>query len=358
MANSRAVVALLGILAVFAVGVVLAELRVVLVPFVISLLLSVLFEPLVMYLKKKRFPTFLSLIVVLLALALVVFLLILAVMTTAESFISALPRYEQRLAVLVGNAYTTSIDILKRLGFTGDIPDPRSLLDLSLATRMLGTGVDTFLSMVGNLVLIVLFMLFILAGAGGLDLKIRRAFPASYANRIALIVKNTSDQVRQYLLTKTLVSAGTGFLTYLFLIIFGVDFPILWGVLAFTLNFIPNVGSVVAVALPFVLSLLQFDTMVRPSLVLACLGSMQFLMGNVLEPRLLAFSMNLSPLLILVSLIFWGWLWGGLGMVLAVPLTSTIKIVVENIRVLRPLGILMSDSVEKAEIDPSLEIPT
>ncbi len=358
MANSRAVVALLGVLAVFAVGVVMAELRVVLVPFVISLLLSILFEPIVLYLKGKRFPMVLSLIVVLLALALVVFLLILAVMSTAEAFVEALPRYEQRLTLLIGSAYQLSVDALKRFGFSGAIPDPRSMLDLSLATRVLGTGVDTFLGAVGNLFMIILFMLFILAGTGGLDLKIRRAFPQAYAERIALIVKNTSVQVRQYLLTKTLVSAATGFLTFLFLLFLGVDFPILWGVLAFALNFIPNVGSVVAVALPFVLSLLQFDTLVRPTIVLLGLGSVQATIGNILEPRLLAFSMNLSPLLILVSLIFWGWLWGALGMVLAVPLTSTIKIVVENIRVLRPLAILMSGRIEKTEIDPSLEIPT
>jgi predicted PurR-regulated permease PerM len=126
-----------------------------------------------------------------------------------------------------------------------------------------------------------------------------------------------------------------------------VDFPLIWGLLAFVLNYIPNIGSVIAVLFPFFLSLLQFDSLTVPLLVLLLLGGIQMLMGNVVEPRIMAYSLNLSPLLILVSLIFWGWLWGLLGMMLAVPLTATVKIITENIEPLRPLSMLMTGVVEE-----------
>ena len=167
-----------------------------------------------------------------------------------------------------------------------------------------------------------------------------------FAERIATVVRNITAQVRQYLVTKTLISAATGFLIFLILWILGVDFPLLWGFLAFLLNFIPNIGSLLAVFLPFLLSLLQFDTLTRPILALILMETVQIVMGNVIEPRMMAFSLNLSPLLVLVSLIFWGSLWGIVGMVLAVPLTATVKIFLENIEPLRPVAVLMGGEIK------------
>jgi predicted PurR-regulated permease PerM len=160
--------------------------------------------------------------------------------------------------------------------------------------------------------------------------------------QISSILGNIDDQVRQYLMTKTLISGATGVLTSLVLWILGVDFALLWGFLAFLLNFIPNIGSVISTLLPFSLSLLQFESLTIPVLVLALLGTIQVSMGNVVEPKVMSFSLNLSALVILISLIFWGWLWGIWGMILAVPFTATLKIVFENIEPLRPISVLMS----------------
>ena len=222
-------------------------------------------------------------------------------------------------------------------------------IEFSSVTSVLTTGVGSFIGFLSTTFLILLFMLFILAGAGDLADKVRTAFPEEQANRIGDVVATIDTRVRQYLVTKTLISLGTGLLTFLFLLALGVDFPLIWGLLAFVLNYIPNVGSVIAVLFPFFLSLLQFDTLVAPLLVLTLLGGIQMLMGNVIEPRIMAFSLNLSPLLILVSLIFWGWLWGVLGMMLAVPMTATIKIITENLEPLKPLSVLMSGVVKPVE---------
>jgi predicted PurR-regulated permease PerM len=154
-------------------------------------------------------------------------------------------------------------------------------------------------------------------------------------------------QVRQYLLTKTLISLGTGALTTVILWIFGVDFALFWGFLAFLFNFIPNVGSLMAVVFPVLLAFLQFDTLVQPFLVLALLVGTQSTMGNIIEPKVMAFSLNLSPLVVLVALIFWGWLWGVVGMIIAVPMTAIIKIVFENIEDLQPLARLLGGPIKQ-----------
>ncbi len=346
MQSNNIVVLLLGLIVVILFGFVLLELKVVLLPFVIAMLLSILFKPIVLYLKSRRVPTVLSLLVVLISFATVLFLIGLAVYSSVGPFISKLPTYQVRLNALSDIVIHAIEGLLLRFSVDMEGFGWRHLVDFSAVTPAITSGIGTFVSFLSNTVLVLLFMLFILAGSGDLSEKIRTAWPVAYADRFASVIQNIDRQVRQYLLTKTLVSLATGVLTWLILLLLGVDFPIIWGFLAFLLNYIPNIGSLVAVLFPFVWSLLLFPDLSRPMLVLLFLGIAQGTIGNVIEPKIMAFSLNLSPLFILVSLIFWGWLWGVWGMVLAVPLTATIKIIFENIEPLRPLSVLMSDNTD------------
>lgn len=225
------------------------------------------------------------------------------------------------------------------------------LLQVSSITALVTAGLGSFIAYTSDFILIMLFMFFLLAGSGQLADKIKHSFSYENSSRIATIVENIDAQVRQYLFAKTLISLATGGVTSVILLIFGVDFPLLWGALTFLLNFIPNIGSAVATVFPFLLACLQFDSFTTPLLVLVLLIAAQNLIGNVLEPKLLAQSLNLSPVLVLVALLFWGWLWGVWGMILAVPITAMIKIVCENIDALRPLAALMSGAVKRRD-DP------
>lgn len=350
MKNNNLLAVILGLIAVFVIGVVLLELKSVLLPFAISLLLSIIFKPVVLRLKKGRVPMAISLFGVLLIFFLVLFLLGWVVFSSTEALVETLPSYEAKISAFMFNIQASVLALAER--FDIQVTDFRwtDAIEFSSITSVLTTGVGSFIKFLSTTFLILLFMLFILAGAGDLAGKVRMAFPEAQANRIGDVVATIDTKVRQYLVTKTLISLGTGLLTFLFLLALGVDFPLIWGLLAFVLNYIPNVGSVIAVLFPFFLSLLQFDTLVAPMLVLILLGGIQMLMGNVIEPRIMAFSLNLSPLLILVSLIFWGWLWGVLGMMLAVPLTATIKIITENIEPLKPLSVLMSGVIEPGDV--------
>lgn len=350
MTDSKFIPVLLSIITVFVVGAILLELRTVLLPFSVALLLSFIFQPIVIYLKKKKIPTIVTLVIVLLSLATVLFLAGLVVYSSALSFTEEFGRYGDRINAIVSGVESTLEDIAGSLGMedAGEL-NLGQFFEASAVTSVVSVGVGSFLNFLSNALLVILFMLFILAGSGELDAKIKQAFPAETAERIIGVTENISQQVRQYLAAKTLVSALTGFLLFLVLWILGVDFPIFWGFLAFLFNFVPNIGSFAAVVLPFGVSLLQFPTLGIPLLALALMFLVQTVVGNVVDPRLMAFSLNLSPLLVLVSLIFWGWLWGIVGMILAVPLTATIKIFFSNLEPLRPVAILMGGSTNSAK---------
>ncbi len=332
---------LLGLIAAFVVGVTLLELRSVLIPFSVALLLSFIFQPIVLYLKARRIPTALALIVVFVTLAGAATIIGYIVYSSAQSLATAADRYLPRLQTVIVDIELLIQRVASAIGLEEGRLDLGQMIDPSLFPTLLQSGIGEAITFAGNTFLVLLFMLFILAGSGELVVKVRRAYPSAIADRIASVTDNISQQVRQYLVAKTLVSIGTGILIFLVLWILGVDYPIFWGFLAYLLNYIPNIGSFIAVIFPFGFALLQFDTLTIPIVAALLMWFIQIVMGNVVDPRLMAFSLNLSPLLVIVSLIFWGWLWGVVGMILAVPLTATIKIFFENIQSLRPIAVLM-----------------
>lgn len=347
---------LLGLIAAFFVGVTLLELRSVLVPFSVALLLSVIFQPIVLYLKARRIPIAVALVVVFVTLAAAATVVGYIVYSSAESLIDATERYLPRIDTVVAEIEELLQQTAAAFGLAEGHMDLNQVIDPSIITRLLQGGIGEAFTFAGNTFLVLLFMLFILAGSGELVVKVQKAYPAHIAERINAVTDNISQQVRQYLVAKTLVSVGTGFLIFLTLWILGVDYPVFWGFLAFLLNYIPNIGSFVAVILPFGFALLQFDTLTFPIIAALVMWLIQMVMGNVVDPRLMAFKLNLSPVLVIVSLIFWGWLWGVAGMILAVPLTATIKIFFENIDGLRPIAVLMGSvngsSKHEATKDP------
>lgn len=336
----RLIAILLSLLTAFVAGVVLLNLKVVLIPFAFAALFSVILQPMTQFLRRKRIPVVFGMLIVILALSLFGFVFGLVLSSTIRQFLTVLPLYEPKFNALVNDVLTRLESLAIMLGVPAE--ELELPINFSTFTTTARAGLNTIIGFLSNAFLILLFMLFMLMGAGQTEKKVRNAFPSELADRISATVKNIGTQVRQYLVTKTLVSIVTGSLIFLVLWIIGVDFPIIWGFLTFLLNFVPNVGSLFAIILPFLLSLLQFDSVGLPILALILMVLIQVGMGNVIEPRLMGFTLNLSPLLVLMSLIFWGWLWGIWGMVLAVPMTATIKIIMENIDTLRPFSILMS----------------
>jgi predicted PurR-regulated permease PerM len=187
-------------------------------------------------------------------------------------------------------------------------------------------------------------MAFILLEVAGLPRKLRRAIgdPNADLSRYA----NLLDEVKRYVVIKTYLSVAVGVSLGVFVGLMGVDFPVLWGLVAFFLNYVPNIGAVMA-AVPAVLLALLQNGLGNAIGISSGYLVVHLLIGNVIEPRLLGKEMGLSTLVVFLSLVFWGWLWGPMGMLLSVPLTMIVKILLESSEQFSPVASLMDQPLSQ-----------
>jgi AI-2 transport protein TqsA len=347
MRDTKLIVVFLGILVFLAVGFVLRLLEGILLPFVIAVFLAQIFIPALAALRRRKIPAAVGILLILLAVSAVLFIFSWMIFSSAQSFRASLPRYEARLTGLVDGTVARLVITFPFLREPVERFRWQEMVEVSSVTGLLAASLGSFLLFFNEMFLVLLYLVFLLAGSESFPAKLERAL-ADRSERVAAVLANIEAQVRKYLLTKTLVNLANGLLVTLLLALFGVDFAPLWGFLTFIAHYIPTVGAIISVGLPAVFLLLQFESTGWALLIAALNMALQFTIGNVIEPRIVGHSLNLSPVLVLLSLIFWGWLWGAWGMILAVPITSTLKIVCENVEALRPISILMSDSAERA----------
>lgn len=198
-------------------------------------------------------------------------------------------------------------------------------------------------------VMTLVFLMFMMVEAPYLDDKINKAFGKN-SERVRKIISAISQQVSQYLGTLTLISFATGVCAWLVLTVLDVRLAAGWGVLTFLLNFIPTVGSIIATIPPVVMAVIQFSPgLFRPFLVLVSLTAIQVTIGNIITPKVVGDRLGVSPVMILLSLLLWGMIWGIPGALLSTPIISIIKIVCENIPVLHSIAVLIGsgESVRK-----------
>ncbi len=255
------------------------------------------------------------------------------------SVIKVAPEYQQNLEAWIVKGYTffgveeapNLKEILSQIDFRGYLQD-------------FGGTVRSLVSSTG---IIIVYLIFLLLEQRTFAGKIRALVrdPARQEDAFELIGKIRHD-IRSYIGIKVLTSAATGLLSYAVLNWVGVDFASFWAVLIFLLNFIPTIGSIIATAFPSILTLVQFDT-VGPFIVTAsALTAVQFCIGSLIEPKLMGNRLNLSPIVILLSLGLWGAVWGIPGMFLCVPITVIIMIVCSYFPASRPIAILLSGNGE------------
>jgi len=226
------------------------------------------------------------------------------------------------------------------------VPDwGRTEEETAARLRAIASGlVNTAAGFLAEALVVGFYLIFLLLEVRRFPERVRGGFPPERADQVLGIIDSINRAMASYLRAKVLSSLVTALPVAAILWAFGVPFPGTWGVLAFVGNFIPYVGSLVALVLPVLLALLQLEPIWRPLAVLALLLLVQFVTNNLVEPRLTAQAVDLSPLVVLVALAFWGLCWGTVGMVLAVPLTVMLKIVWENIALTRPLARLMAEA--------------
>jgi AI-2 transport protein TqsA len=203
--------------------------------------------------------------------------------------------------------------------------------------------VNTAASFLAEALVVVFYLIFLLLEARRFPARIQAGFAPEQADRVLGILGSINRAMASYLRAKVLSSLITALPVVAILWAFGVSFPGMWGIFAFLGNFIPYIGSLVALALPVLLAILELEPPWQPVAVLALLVLVQVVTNNFIEPRLTARAVDLSPLVVLIALAFWSLCWGIVGMVLAVPLTVMLKIVWENIALTRPLARLMAE---------------
>jgi AI-2 transport protein TqsA len=210
----------------------------------------------------------------------------------------------------------------------------------TLLTELLTSLTELF----GNAFMIGLYVLFLFFEESAFSPKLKALYPnvEKYTD-----VSKTLDKINQsigkYLTLKTAVSIITGTASYVALAIIGVDTPLFWAFLIFILNFIPTIGSLIATLFPATIALLQFGDMTHFFVVLGIIGVIQIIVGNIIEPKMMGNSLNVSSLVVILALSFWGMIWGVTGMVLSVPITVIIIILFAQFEVTKPIAILFSE---------------
>jgi len=305
----------------------------IIVPFLIALFLSLISLPLLAWLQRHRVPRWLAVVITVLVALLALGAIAVLIGGSIREFTAEVPKYQRRLE-------TTSASLLALLEERGVRVDRQMLDDLvdpTDAMNLLTTTLRGVAAVLSNLLLVLLTIVFILSEAVGFPDKLRAAFgPSQSSERFARVRR----EVQRYLGIKTLVSLATGGLVAGAMAVVGVDFPLLWGALAFLLNYIPALGSILAAIPPALLAAIQLG-FGHAAAVIAVFLTVNVVLGSFVEPHLMGRRLGLSTLVVFVSLVFWGWVWGPVGMLLSVPLTMVLKIMLENTEDLRWVAVLL-----------------
>jgi AI-2 transport protein TqsA len=322
-------------LTVLAVGGALKWLAPVMIPFVLAFFFSQILSPLVRLLvERMRLPR-VAAIAVTLTLAFLVFVGTASLITTSVGQLGVNATGYQEKAVELINATTEWLP-LERFGIDDTmVTEPLKRHSIgTLGSLLLGTT-NAILELLSNGLLVLIFLVFLLLG------------PSSRPPAAGSFWEKVDRPIRRYLFAKGILSAATGLLVALVLGLLKVDLALLFGLFAFLLNFIPNIGSVIATLLPIPIVVASPDLSTTAAVLAVTIpGLIQFTIGNLIEPKLIGDSLDLSPVAILLNLIIWGMLWGVVGMLLSTPILVMLKILCEQFEDTQALAQLVSASVE------------
>jgi predicted PurR-regulated permease PerM len=349
------------IIGLVVIAIVLKELSHIFIPLVIAIFLFFVFSPFNNWLSSKKIPMF---IITLLDIAITISLFYgvgRIVVDSFSQFGEGLPVYGEKLSSMVRE---TSLLWGVTDPFFTEFSFDQLLKTLNLQNLAGGLFSSTF-SLLGSVLFVLFFFVFVLSGNETIYKSIKHRYVFKKVNpelkkikrnikhkeasldeekllekiqnerhlreqQLESTFKKITEQIQRYIIAKVSVNISAGIITAIVLSIIGIDFPIVWGLFVFLFNFIPTIGSAAALVLPVLFALVQFDSIGTMLLVLALMAGIQTLAFNVAEPMILGKRLNLNPLLILLSVLLWGYIWGIVGMLLSVPLTAIIKIIISN----------------------------
>jgi len=343
---------LLGFISFVLFVYILLALSEILIPVTIAIFLTYLFHPLMIYLTKLKIPKWLALILIVIFVSGLYYLLGLILISSFNSFPEKLEIYIKNLSGFLQSLLNPFSITIKELADYLNLQikeyDLSSIFQKLFESGVIQNIFNSLTGMLGDVFIALIFWVFMILGKDKFERRLKYAF-ADNKEAVSRNLDSIDTQLQSYILIKTILSLITGAIATIILWIYGIDFAIVWGLLTFILNYIPNIGSLIATLAPIIVSFLEFGFGVKTISLSALLLINQNVIGNFVEPHYLGKQMDLSPVFVLFSLIFWGWIWGIVGMFLAVPIAASMKILCSNIEPLKPIAILMGSKSSDKE---------
>ena len=348
----------ISVIGLVVIGFTLRELSNIFIPFVIAYFLFFAFSPLNAFFAKYKIPMFIIILVDIAITALAAWGVSAFIIGSFSQFADQLPIYEEKLNSIVRS-------VAQGLGIHDPFYNNFSIKNLyrNIDYKLLAGNIFTStFSLLGNVFFVLFFFVFVVTGHNNIYEAIKKRFvhrnpeheyeklktisPAFENNeteaekleretseredKLAGTFKNITEQIQRYIIAKIGVNFGAGVSVFIVCVIFKIDFPIVWALFTFLFNFIPSLGSAIALVLPVVFVLIQTGSAGFTILIAVIIAAIQTLFFNFLEPQIIGRRLNINPLLILLSVLLWGYVWGIVGMLLSVPLTAIIKIIMSN----------------------------
>ena len=319
----------------------------IMIPLVIALFIFIVVNPVLSRLDKMRIPSFLSMLITLILVVAVFFLFVYIFFVMVNMLLqtdTGLPAYAVRVQQLDRQLSAFIAPYLDEDPVTFSILAYLDINWYGVAMSSLTSISSKFISIISDAMLVLLYLLFMILERQTILPKLMAALPRGKVQRVSQMIARMNRQTAKYTFLKLIISVITGILFYFAAVITGLDFALVWGVLAVILNFIPTIGSIICTAGTIVMALIQFaPDWSNVIYVTVLMIGIEMVVGNIIDPKLQGVQLNISPLVILVALAVWGYIWGLAGMFLAVPLTSIIQIISANIPSLRPIAIMLSE---------------
>jgi AI-2 transport protein TqsA len=327
-----------GVILVFLTTLILRLAKPVFFPFFLAVFFYFILSPLLEILLRFKIPRSLAVFLIVVSAFFILYLLGVLFYNSGKAFATSVPDYAQRIS----EAFAWLSAKLRSSGLNWDPLLWSKTLDAGQVTAFFLRSLNQIFSLFSIFVLVFVLLIFMLAGRGKLKVKVERLLSPQRAKTVNLMIERIDHDIQKYLGIKTVISVLSGLIAMIILLLFGVEFAVLFGILTAILNFVPSLGSIVSMAFISIIAAFQFGSIFPALWILLILGGLDVLISNLLEPKLMGQGLGLSPLVVLFSLFFWGWLWGIPGLILAVPLLAVIKIICGNIPTLQPFAQFIS----------------
>jgi AI-2 transport protein TqsA len=332
--NGLKIVIMLGMLVIILSGIrVAAD---IIVPFILALFIAVVLNPVVQRMVKLRIPRVIAVSLLIVIIVMLMVLLLAYLGTSLNELARTLPQYRSSLVIPLKNLEPW----LQRAGIGVSVDELVKYIDPNAAMTLVTNLLAQLSNAMSSIFLLLLTVVFMLLEVPQLPNKLKQMMSRPIEGMAA--IQRAIDSVSHYLVLKTAISIVTGLVAWGMLAALDVRFAFVWGLLAFALNYIPNIGSVLA-AIPPIAQVLVFSGLYDALVVFAGYLVINLVFGNILEPRIMGRGLGLSTLVVFLSLIFWGWLLGPVGMLLSVPLTIIVKIALEQTNGGQSIAVLLSD---------------